>query len=245
MRMRSSRVEFHEIIIRSGSTGVGFGAVFLFCVLAAVTWTHAETLTIATPEVDVSAARAQAAGSKTEANGMISTGKVVFEKLLPGESYDVTLTQPDQKQLRLIDLSWYADLPPADTEPGPLKDEDRAAIHDILTNIKAFTNKNTLLTLVGNADRAVALVELIRDTDFHARKADEIIWRVEVWYFEYQAGGWAKVQQQNRIIERQRFKSTAAFEAYRKPLTWIGIEKGLRIEKGKDATVNLPEPKAR
>lgn len=221
---------------------VGVWALVLVLADLSVTSTHAQVLTVRTGETEIRSARAVASGSKTEAKGKIDKREVVFDKLLPGESYDLTLTQPDNSQLRLIDLSWYADLPPAADAPGPLTDEDKAAIGQILTGIKAFTNKNTILTLVGNADRAVALVELIRDTDFHARKGDEIIWRIEVWYFEFQAGGWAKVQQQNRIVERERFKSADAFEAHRKPLKWIGIEKGLRIEHGKDTVVDVGKP---
>ncbi len=225
--------------VGSDSTRVGVWVFCLVFLLVFVTSTHAETLTVRTGETEIRSASAVASGSKTQAKGKIDKREVVFDKLLPGESYDLTFTQPDNTQLRLVDLSWYADLPPATDAPGPLTDEDKAAVAEILSGIKAFTNKNAILALAGDAERAVALVELIRDTDFHARKGDEIIWRIEVWYFEFQAGGWAKVQQQNRIVERERFKSTDAFEAHRKPLKWIGIEKGLRIQKGQDQTLDL------
>jgi hypothetical protein len=221
----------------NSTCGIGVSRLFLIPLLAIVTSTHAETLTIRGVDAALVSARAVAWGSKSEAQGTIGKENVVFDKLLPGERYDITLTARDARQLRLIDLSWYAPLPAA--EPGPMTDEDRAAIEEILTGIKTFTNKNTMLHLVGNADRAVALVELVRDTDFHARKGDEIIWRIEVWFFEFQAGGWAKVQQQNRVVERERFKSAEAFEAHRRPLTWIGIEAGLQIQQGRDATLDL------
>ncbi len=203
------------------------------------TFTRAETLTIQTGDTAVQSATARANASKTSVDATVTKDKVQFDKLLPGERYDVSLQTPTGQQLRLLDVSWYADLAP---EPAdPMDDDDRAAINEILSGIKAFTNKNTILQLAGDSQHAVAIVELIRDTDFHARSGDEIIWRIEVWYFENQAGGWAKVQQQNRVIERERFKSAEEFEARRKKIQWIGIASGLKITRGENATIGLPK----
>ena len=94
----------------------------------------------------------------------------------------------------------------------PMPDEDRAAVLEIIEKVPAFYSRSELLALRGNATRATALVQLIRDTDFHARQGDEIIWRVEVWQFENQAGGWAKLQQQNRVLTRERFPTRTAFD---------------------------------
>ena len=67
---------------------------------------------------------------------------------------------------------------------------------------------------------AVGLVELIRDRDFHAGKG-EVIWRAETWYFEFQNGGWAKVSQQNKLLDRQRFKSADDYVAYVSKLRFV------------------------
>jgi len=221
-------------------------STFVLGVLVACVAVRAESLTIRTGEADAVSARSIAAGTKTEAQGTVEKGQIVFPKLLAGERYDIAITTRAGPVLRLIDLSWYATLPAnanAEPAPDPLSDDDRQAIQEILRDIKTFTNKNAFLHLIGDSTRAVGLVELIRDTDFHARQGDEIIWRIEVWYFENQAGGWAKVQQQNRVVERERFKSADAFEAHRKPFKWIGIEKGLMIERGKASIVELPSKK--
>lgn len=201
----------------------------------------AGSLTVKTGDLEVSSAAATASGSGSSAAGKVDGQSVVFDRVLPGERYDVSIKTKQGNELRLIDTSWHSD-EAADTSAKPLDDEDRAAIQSIVSEIKTFTNHNEIRYLSGTSQRAVAIVECWRDSDFHARKNDEVIWRTEVWYFENQAGGWAKVQQQNRVLDRQRFKSVDAFEAYRKPLKWIGIDVGLRIERGKDAVVEYKQP---
>lgn len=194
-----------------------------------------------TGDLEVASATATASGSKTVAEGTVEKGQVIFPKVLPGEGYDVAIRTRPGPVLRLIDLSWHTPTIPSEPAAEPMAEEDRQAIEAILRDIKAFTNKNRFLHLSGDSQRATALVELIRDSDFHARKGDEVIWRIEVWYFENQAGGWAKTQQQNRVVERKRFASTAEFEAHRKPFVWIGIDKGLKIERGKDSLIIPPK----
>lgn len=196
----------------------------------------AGSLTVKTGDLQVASATATASGSGSATQGKAEAKSVVFDRVLPGERYDVSLKTKQGSELRLIDTSWHSD-EAADPDAKPLDDEDKFAIQAIVKEIKTFTNHNEIRYLSGTSQRAVAIVECWRDTDFHARKNDEVIWRTEVWYFENQAGGWAKVQQQNRVLDRQRFKSVAAFEAYRKPLKWIGIDAGLKIERGKDAVV--------
>lgn len=201
----------------------------------------AESLTLQADTAQITSVIAKGATSGLEKSGKIDKDAIRFDKLTPGEGYDLSLQRKDGKILRLVDLSWYAPLPATAEKPQALTDEDQKAIEQIVTEIKAFTNKNTIIQLSGNADRAVALVELIRDTDWHDRKGQEVLWRIEVWYFEYQAGGWAKVQQQNRVIERHRIASPEALDVKRKPFIWRGIETGLRVEKGKDSVVKVQE----
>jgi len=77
------------------------------------------------------------------------------------------------------------------------------------------------------------LVELIRDTDFHD-SGGNIIWRVELWYYKNQFGGWQKVQQQSKVLARERFKDQKAFNAKVAKIKWIPELGGLKIPKGKD-----------
>jgi hypothetical protein len=108
-----------------------------------------------------------------------------------------------------VDMSWYT---PAKPDPQPLSDDDRAQIKEILT-VPSFYDRTVLLKLAGDSQRAVGLMELIRDRDFHAGKG-EVIWRAELWYFEFENGGWAKVSQQNKVLDRQRFASADDYAAF-------------------------------
>lgn len=144
--------------------------------------------------------------------------------LLPdGEKAAITQT-PTSAQARLkdgtillgVNLRWYIAAKP---DPQPISDEDRSEITELLT-VASFYDRAVLLHLEGDGQRAVGLMELIRDRDFHAGKG-EVIWRAEVWYFEFQNGGWAKVSQQNKLLDRQRFKSADDYASYVKKLRFV------------------------
>ena len=47
------------------------------------------------------------------------------------------------------------------------------------------------------------LVELMRTKEFYS-SAGKIIWRVELWYFEYNHGGWERMANQERVLRRER-----------------------------------------
>ena len=192
--------------------------------------------------VDASAAPAlsavaidTASGGKT--TGTMSGGSFTFD-LKAGRHYDIALGRVGGGVLKLIDLSWYNDQPPT-AAPEAMGDDDRQAIKQIVTDIKQFTNHNQIVALVGDSQRAAALMDLRRDSDFHSRQGGEIIRRIEVWYFENQAGGWAKVQQEDRLIDRQRFASADEFEKAYASETWQAVASGLSIEHGKASTVKV------
>ena len=137
-------------------------------------------------------------------------------KMADGEVATVTQSSATrQAQLRDgtrlvgVDMSWYA---PATPDQQALSDDDREQIKELLT-VPSFYDRTVLLHTEGDSQRVVGLVELVRDRDFHAGKG-EVIWRVELWYFEFQNGGWAKVSQQNRVIDRQRFASADDYRRY-------------------------------
>ncbi len=181
------------------------------------------------PAAKVESARAVsglAGQTPLESRGQITDGKIIFRKLLPATPYDVELELPGGQTVRGVDLGWYNE-EPAKAGAGELSDGDRAAIADIL-KVPTFYNRNELLMLRGDHDRAVGLVQLIRDTDFHAAGGN-VIWRVEVYYFKNQYGGWEKLQQQNKVIRRERFKSLTAFERATAKLRWLPELGGIRI----------------
>lgn len=170
--------------------------------------------------------------SKLELAGKASGGSLKFDNLLPGAAYDAVLTLENGKTVRGVNLGWYAELKKEQAEAKEMQEEDREGILELFNGIQAFENKRNLLKLAGNHDHATALVELIRDTEFHSAKGGEIIWRVELWYFKYQHGGWEKVSQQNQVLYRERFKTQKAFDDFVKPLVYEEKLGGLKVEKG-------------
>jgi hypothetical protein len=85
---------------------------------------------------------------------------------------------------------------------GPLTDDDRKDIRRIIYDVKRYENNIRDIHLVGAADRAVALMELMMDQPFVGRKGDEITWRVEEWYYRKQYGAWSTLR--TRVLYRFR-----------------------------------------
>jgi hypothetical protein len=128
----------------------------------------------------------------------------------------VELTDRNGTRLLGVDMSWYASAKPGGSPPS---DDDRKEIQQILT-VPSFYDKLNVLDLSGDNQHAVALIELLRDREFHAGDK-EVIWRLEIWYFEFQNGGWAKVSQQNKILDRQRFPDRDALVKYVSTRRWV------------------------
>jgi len=83
----------------------------------------------------------------------------------------------------------------------PLDDADREEITRRITKVDRFM-KTRPLVFKGDGRRVTVLVEKLRDTAFHKRKGDEIIWRLEVWHFEDRWGAWERVG--GKVIFRER-----------------------------------------
>ncbi len=176
------------------------------------------SLTVKTPAgMKISSATATSAEPKSVASGVVGDQSVFFDKLIAHASYDVHLELADGSVIQGVDLGWYNDEPPK-PYPGELTDDDRAAIKAIV-DIPSFYNKSDILAVSGDHTRATVLVQLVRDKDFYNGKG-EVIWRVELWYFEEEFGGWEKVGQQNRVLRRERFKTRDAFDAAVAKLKW-------------------------
>ncbi len=164
---------------------------------------------------------------------------ITFEKLLPDTPYEVALTMADGMILQGVNLDWYGMDPPK-PNVQPMSEEDQKAVTDMVTSVMAFENKKRVMMVRGNSDRITTLVELIRDVDFHAAGGN-IIWRVELWYFKNQFGGWQQVKQQNRVLRRERFKDQAAYDAVVPKVKWIPELGGFKIPKDKQMLeITLP-----
>ncbi|MDB5303429.1 MAG: hypothetical protein JWM97_978 [Phycisphaerales bacterium] len=192
------------------------------------------TLKLELPEgTKPASAVAVASGIKVECTGAVSGQTITFEKLLPDTPYDVRLTLADGVVLQGVNLNWYDD-EEARPDAGEIKDEDRNEIKQIV-GINPFYNKTEILQLRGNHDRAVALVQYVRDKDF-VEGAGQVIWRVELNYFKNQHGGWERVGQQNKIVRRERYKSHDAFKTGIANIRFIPALGGLKIEKDQATT---------
>jgi len=215
-------------------------AVIFPLALLTATCSFAAEIVVHRAAVASAAATAETGGS-TPVAGSVEPERVVIPNLTPGVAYSLRLVHADGSIDQGVDMSWY-DTEPARDDAGDLTDDDRGQITAILKQVLSFFNRNDLILLAGNHDRAVALVQLIRDKSFHSDSGDEVIWRVELWYLKNRHGGWEKIQQTDKTIRRERF-STAAFHAASDHLHWIPELGGLVVPKDQPTLdVTPPQP---
>ncbi|HSU66516.1 MAG TPA: hypothetical protein VLJ39_06575 [Tepidisphaeraceae bacterium] len=179
----------------------------------------------------VVAASAAAPSLKLSAEGKTAPGVITFDNLLPDTAYDLSLRLSDGTVLQGVDLGWYNEEP---AKPGtePVTDEDKKEIATIVNGLEPFMNHSEILELNASHDRAVALCQFVRDKGFVNDKGREIMWRAELWYFKYQAGGWEAVSQVNKVLRRKRFKSRAALTEATGKLKWVPRLGGIRTNGG-------------
>lgn len=187
---------------------------------------------------------ATAPALKLETPGKIDGQVIHFDNLLTDTAYDVRVTLDDGTILQGVDLAWY-DLEPAKKDAGEPSDEDRKQINSLVSDIPRFYNKNEILSLSGDHDRAVGLVRLLRDKEFYGNSGEEIVWRIEVWYFKNQYGGWEAVSQQNKVLRRERFKTRAAFREATEKLKWTPALGGVHVPKGRKERLIITLPESR
>ncbi|MGH7213585.1 MAG: hypothetical protein ACREIT_02295 [Tepidisphaeraceae bacterium] len=172
--------------------------------------------------------------------GAIDGQTVRFQKLESDTPHSIVITLADGGILHGADLSWHNE-EPANPEAGAMTQDDLAQVNAIVTDVQAFTNKHQILHLRGDHERAVAVLQLVRDREFHADKGGEIIWRIEIWYFRNNNGGWEKERQLNRILRRERFGTREGYDAATKPVKWVPELGGIVLsDEQPSVTVKLP-----
>ena len=137
---------------------------------------------------------------------------------LPLGTYDLVIETP-WGRLEGIDMEpklsdYDALIPPAyrtgdlgRPAQGSLTEDDRRTIRRLIYDVKRYENKIRDLVLQGSADRAVVLMELMMDADFHGRQGDEITWRLEQWYYEKKYDAWTTFR--TRVLYRFRIAKAA------------------------------------
>lgn len=189
------------------------------------------------PGVESASAATPGGTAKGQARITDDRRRVLLTNLQAGETHSITLKLTGGVTLCGVDLSWYAPTPDA-TPADALSDENRADIGELLT-VPSFYDRTELLLLQGDRRQATGLIQLVRDRDFHAGRG-QVIWRVELWYFKYQAGGWEIVQQQAKVLRRERFASVDAYRAATAPLRWLTVLGGIRLEEAETRAISLP-----
>ena len=119
--------------------------------------------------------------------------------LKTGNTYDV-IVQNALGRWEGVDMAYHRVVDPADA----VTDEDKKWLRDFVAKEQQFTNKNRVLWMAADHKHATLLVELIRDSDFHSDAGGEMIYRVELWYFENYFGGWAKDRNTEVVLLRWR-----------------------------------------
>jgi hypothetical protein len=194
------------------------------------------------PDAHINVATAIEQDSAVNVGGNITGNQVRFGNLQPETPYDIAIEMADGTLLCGADMSW-CDPTPADPEAEAMGDDDREAIRAIVQNILGFADKPKLAILVGTHERAVGLVDLTRTKAFHSDKGDEVIWRVEIWFFKWENGGWERVADQSRVLRRERFDSTAAYQKETGRVRWIPSLGGVTLAKGSAVTTVTIEQK--
>lgn len=210
--------------------------VLLCC--SGYSWAAGGTLRVKVPaDVKVASATAVVPSMKLETPGKVDGSTLVFDNVLPETDYAIHLKLTDGTIIEGVNLTWYTE-EPAKADAGPISDDDRKELLAIL-RIPDFYNKKDILLLQGDHTRAAALVRLVRDKDFYAGQG-QVIWRIETYYCRNQHGGWEIINQQNRILHRERFKSIEAYKAGTEKLKFSAALGAVRLDKGKsDQTIEI------
>ena len=145
-----------------------------------------------------------------------AAGKFRFKDLPGDAAYDLCITAADGRTIEGIDLEMadarLARLAEARRRqlnmPAPpahaFTAEDANAIIEYASKMEDFMDIRRTLHLQGHGGQAAALVELIRTKEYYAAKPGELIWRIELWYFQFSHGSWERIPDTERVLRRER-----------------------------------------
>lgn len=209
------------------------------CLLASVA--GAQTIEVKVDGAEIRSALAEVRSMQLETRGQVDAQVVRFDNLLPDTPYDIEIRLRGGIVLAGVNMGWYEPVDPAGADDAqPLSDDDRKQITAIVKDVPSFYDQSDILQLVGDSRRAVALVQLERRRDFHNAAGGEIIWRVELYYFQNQAGGWEKAQQVNQVLRRMRFRDKEAYEDEVTPIRWTPELGGVKVANGQTRQITVP-----
>jgi hypothetical protein len=144
------------------------------------------------------------------------TGRFVIAPVASEAHWDVVIKTRDGRRFEGIDLSFVGDRYRrlaalrreqlgVESEPERLfTPADAEALLAYVRDAQDFMEQRRVLYVKGHGRRATMLVELMRTRDFYARRGGEVIWRIELWYFENQFGGWQREPNVEKVLRRER-----------------------------------------
>jgi len=146
------------------------------------------------------------------------TGSFTFTKLPGDATYDLCLRLDDGREIEGIDLNFVdvrllklaaerrkqLGLPPDRSRKFSRTDADQLLAY--ARDMEDFMEDRRVIYIKGHGRRATMLIELMRLRKFvaasGAARPGKIIWRVELWYFLEQRGGWERMANQERMLRR-------------------------------------------
>lgn len=149
-----------------------------------------------------------------------ATGKFLF-KDLPGDTvYDVSIQTPDGRSIQGIDLSEVDErlarlsderrkelgIPP--DKPHIFDQDDANALVQFIRETESpkmeMEDIHRLLYIQSHGRRATVLMEKMRTVSFVNQANGQVLWRLELQYFEWNYGGWEQIANTARVIHRYR-----------------------------------------
>jgi hypothetical protein len=136
------------------------------------------------------------------------TGAFRVPRVLAGRAYDLVVWTKgaggEEVRWEGCCMDYHREIVPA--KEG-VTEEDRKWLEGFVKEMPAFFDKARVVHMAADHQHATLLVELARTRDFHSeKKGGEIIYRVELWYFENLFGGWAKDKNTEKVLVRWRGK---------------------------------------
>ncbi len=132
-----------------------------------------------------------------------ATGAFIIPGLLPGRTYDIIVWN-SQGRWEGVTMDYHRPITP----DKPFDADDRAWIENFINNTPQFYDKHRVLWMAADHRHATVLVELQRTRSFVDGAAGDVIYRVELWYFENLFGGWAKDKNTEKVLVRWRGAGT-------------------------------------
>jgi hypothetical protein len=110
------------------------------------------------------------------------TGQFTFDKLPLDKPYDLIIDLINGSRLEGVNIR-VKKTDFVDADP-PLIKADEAKLKDIATKLSKFEDTHEFLAVGGNCQHAAVVLNKLRTKPFYESKEGEVIWRLEVWFFE-------------------------------------------------------------